>query len=152
MPANLAGPRRLATARAGRVSATPPAAGPYPATGSLPRWRALLEARWQARLQQVIALSLAFHDAAAAVNTSGARSSSVTGQGQLRALMRRTVAARRALADIDEALARLAAGRFGCCEQCSAAIPPARLARTPETRYCPTCASPAVEKEGKWAR
>jgi hypothetical protein len=32
---------------------------------SLPRWRALLEARWQARLQQLTELSLAYHDAAA---------------------------------------------------------------------------------------
>jgi len=28
-----------------------------------PRWRALLEARWQDRLQKVTELSLAFHDA-----------------------------------------------------------------------------------------
>src|SRR5215475_4383238 len=31
-----------------------------------PRWRALLEARWRARLQEVTELALAYHDAAAA--------------------------------------------------------------------------------------
>ena len=31
-----------------------------------PRWRALLEARWQARLRDVTELSLAYHAAAAA--------------------------------------------------------------------------------------
>ena len=32
-----------------------------------PRWRALLEARWQAHVQEVTELSLAYHVAAAAV-------------------------------------------------------------------------------------
>jgi DnaK suppressor protein len=54
--------------------------------------------------------------------------------------MRRATAARRELADIDEALARLTVGRFGQCEQCSEPIPQARLLRVPEDRYCPGCA------------
>jgi hypothetical protein len=70
----------------------------------------------------------------------------------LRDLMRRAVAARRALADVDEALARLAAGRFGRCEQCAAAIPAATLARTPEERYCHRCASGPPAGGGRPAR
>ncbi len=109
------------------------------AARSLPHWRALLEARWQARLRQVTELSLAYHDAAAAgAHQTGDRAA----EGRLRDMLRRTVATRRALADIEEALARLSDGRFGRCEQCWHAIPAAKLAYTPETRYCQTCAPP----------
>ena len=55
-------------------------------------------------------------------------------------LQRRTVTSRRALADTEEALARLSAGRYGWCESCAGAIPAQRLAATPETRYCARCA------------
>ena len=101
-----------------------------------PRWRALLEARWQARVRDVTELSLAYHVAAAAAPDG-------TGDGadqpETRALLGRAVAARRKLADVEDALGRLAAGRFGCCEQCGAAIPAGLLASAPEIRYCPRC-------------
>jgi DnaK suppressor protein len=103
-----------------------------------PRWRALLEMRWRARLLEVTELSLAYHEAAAAAGYGG-------GEGRPQAqrllrLQRRTVASRRALADIEEALARLSAGRYGRCESCAGAIPAQRLAAAPETRYCARCA------------
>lgn len=123
-----------------------PVTGPEPITrqgpvaGSLPHWRALLEARWQARLRQITELSLTYHEAAAVGGTHqpGDRAAAA----RLRNVLRRTVATRRALADIEEALARLGSGRFGRCEQCDDAIPAARLALIPETRYCPACATP----------
>jgi RNA polymerase-binding transcription factor DksA len=102
---------------------------------SQPRWRALLETRWQARLQELIGLSLAYHDAAAANAGQGDRDAARC----LRETLRATVAARRGLADTEDALDRLAAGHFGLCEQCGAAIPPSLLVLTPETRYCPAC-------------
>jgi hypothetical protein len=141
MPANLAGPRRLAAARADRATGRPAVTGPPPAALSLPHWRVALEAIWQARLLQVTELSLAFHDAEAAASAGGPGSSGIPESARrgLRELMGRAVAARRALADVDEALARLEAGRFGRCEQCAAAIPEATLARAPQTRYCPAC-------------
>ena len=109
-----------------------------------PRWRALLEMRWRARLQEVTELALAYHEAAAAGHSAGA-----SGEGglqvqqrlrRLRRLQRRTVTSRRALADTEEALARLSAGRYGRCESCAGAISAQRLAATPETRYCARCA------------
>jgi RNA polymerase-binding transcription factor DksA len=100
-----------------------------------PRWRELLEARWQSRLLEVTELSLAFHDAAAARDQAAARQT----PPELIRLMRRLVEARRALADTDEALGRLAAGRFGRCEFCLGAITRQALAAAPETRYCPRC-------------
>jgi RNA polymerase-binding transcription factor DksA len=98
-------------------------------------WRSLLEARWQARLREVTELSLAYHAVAAAT-------ADVRGDGAER-LLRRTVAARRRLADVEEALARLTAGSFGRCEQCGSAIPTDDLSAVPETRYCPDCAAAA---------
>jgi DnaK suppressor protein len=106
-----------------------------------PRWRALLEARWQANVQEVTELSLAYHVAAAAVPGG---SGDGTGQPQIAALLRRAVQARRKLADVEEALSRLAAGSFGRCEQCGSAIPAGLLAVAPETRYCPRCDAPSA--------
>ncbi|HYB85956.1 MAG TPA: TraR/DksA C4-type zinc finger protein [Streptosporangiaceae bacterium] len=120
-----------------------PRAGPggdRPATAGGPRWRALLEARWRARLQEVTELALAYHDAAAAGQDAGAGE----GTPRLQRLLRRTVASRRALADTEEALARLSAGAYGWCEGCSGAIPARRLAAIPETRYCARCAASAA--------
>lgn len=115
--------------------AGPEAGAPVPAGG--PRWRALLEARWQARLQEVTELALAYHDAAAAAGRGPGGDHER--QVRLQSLLRRTIASRRALADTEEALARLSAGRYGWCEGCAGAIPAERLAVTPETRYCAPC-------------
>jgi len=109
---------------------------------SLPHWRSMLEDRWQARLRQLTELSLAYHDAAAA---AGAHPRDQAAARRMRGTLRRTVAARRGLADVEEALARLADGRFGRCEQCGAAIRASRLARTPEMRYCPACGAAPPE-------
>jgi RNA polymerase-binding transcription factor DksA len=99
-------------------------------------WRSRLEARWQAWLREVTELSLAYHAIAPA-------SADVRGDGADR-LLRRAVAARRRLADVEDALARLAAGTFGRCEQCGSAIPEGSLALVPEARYCPACAAEAT--------
>ncbi len=125
-----------------------------PARG--PVWRALLEAQWRARLQEVTELSLAYHEAAA---VSAAAPAGPPGDRKLRQLLRRAVAARRALADTDEALGRLASGRYGLCEGCAAAIPAWLLTVTPDTRYCPRCrprpiraagAAPALAAPPRW--
>jgi DnaK suppressor protein len=117
--------------------ASPMAKAPKLCAGTRgPRWRALLEARWQARLGEVTELSLAYHGAAAG-DPDGHGDGD--GQQETQRLLRRTVAARRKLADVDEALGRLAAGNFGCCEDCGSAIPAGLLAVIPETRCCPRC-------------
>lgn len=106
-----------------------------------PTWRALLEAQWRARLEKVTELSLAYHDAAAATAPAPARRSA---DRNLRQLLRRAVAARRALADTEDALARLASGRYGICEGCAAAIPAWLLVVAPEARYCLRCRPKAL--------
>ena len=108
-----------------------------------PAWRALLEAQWRARVQQVTELSLAFHEAASAaaapVGAVAAGAARGPGERKVRKLLRRTVAARRALADTEDALSRLASGRYGLCEGCTAAIPARLLAVVPDARYCQRC-------------
>jgi RNA polymerase-binding transcription factor DksA len=49
-------------------------------------------------------------------------------------------ATRRRLADLDEALARLASGDYGVCERCGRPIPAERLAVRPFARTCVACA------------
>lgn len=106
-----------------------------------PHWRMLLEARWQTRLQEVTELSLAYHGAAASPPED------CGDELEVRRLLRRTVGARRKLADAEDALGRLAAGKFGWCEQCGAAIPAEVLTVIPETRYCPLCAAEAASPQ-----
>jgi RNA polymerase-binding transcription factor DksA len=101
---------------------------------SAPRWRAILEARWRVRLQELTELSLAYH-AAAADDPEDTRA---------RRLLHRAVAARQRMADTEDALGRVAAGDFGRCEQCAALIPEALLAAAPESRYCTRCAAGAA--------
>jgi RNA polymerase-binding transcription factor DksA len=109
----------------------------------LPAWRTLLETRWQQRLGAVTRLSLAYHDAAGQTDGRG-RAGDQPGSPELRRLMREAVAARRALSDTEEALARLSAGTYGRCEQCAAAIPAGRLRQEPEARYCERCVRQAM--------
>jgi DnaK suppressor protein len=109
-----------------------------------PRWRALLEARWRAYVQEVTELSLAYHVAAAAVPDG---TGDGAGQPEIAALLRRAVGARRKLADIEDALGRLAAGRFGSCEQCGSPVPAGLLRAAPETRYCARCDAPSGASE-----
>jgi len=113
-----------------------------PAGPGGPHWRAVLEARWQALLRQLTELSLAYHAAAAGD----------AGRAQARELLFAASAARRKLADVEEALGRLAAGTFGHCEQCRAEIPAGLLAASPDRRYCPRCVaedSPARALAGR---
>ena len=114
-----------------------------------PQWRALLEARWQARLEELTELSLAYHAAAEAVGDGAVDE---PGPRETQALLSLAVGARRKLQDVEEALGRLAAGRYGRCEQCRAGIPAGLLALIPETRYCPRCDAPPGRVPGRAGR
>ena len=73
---------------------------------SIPQWRALLEARWQARLRELTELALAYHTADAERGAQG------RAQQDTQTLLRRAVGARRKLADVEEALGRLTRRRL----------------------------------------
>ena len=47
--------------------------------------------------------------------------------------------ARDAITDIEHALQRLQAGRYGSCEVCGSPIPLERLEAMPSTRFCVAC-------------
>ncbi len=47
--------------------------------------------------------------------------------------------ARQAVADTAQALRRMAAGSYGTCERCTAAIPLQRLEVLPHARFCVPC-------------
>ena len=102
-----------------------------------PRWRAILEARWRERLQEVIELSGAYY-AATAEPAGGIE------DRRARRLLRQAVVARQRLADTEAALTRLATGGFGRCEQCATPIVPVLLAAAPETRYCTRCGTAEI--------
>jgi DnaK suppressor protein len=130
-----------------RSSARPRAAGrPVQlGPGGLAQRRALLEARWRDRLERVTALSLAYHDAAQSVpyGLPGARGAAAR---RVRQLARQAVAERQALAEIEAALDRIAAGRYGWCEQCGRPIAAALLGAQPQARYCAACGRRPVQR------
>ena len=160
---------RRAAALPGAIQASAPWPGPTkdPAWAGLapepaqagpvrgPVWRALLEAQWRDRVQEVTELSLAYHEAASAAAVApagpapaGPAPAGGPGERKVRKLLRRTVTARRALADTEEALSRLASGQYGLCEGCAATIPERLLAAVPDTRYCPRCRPRPVRTPG----
>lgn len=69
----------------------------------------------------------------------------LTGQHDLESLQERELAERgitratEALADIEDALARIEAGTYGTCEQCGNPIAVARLEAIPHARTCVSC-------------
>jgi DnaK suppressor protein len=135
-PAVRRGPSRRhhSSAAAAHAAGRPVHLGP----GGLAQRRALLEARWRDRLERVTALSLAYHDAAQTV-PSGFPGSRGASSRRAKQLARRAVAERQALAEIEAALDRIAAGRYGWCEQCGRPIAAALLAAQPQARFCAAC-------------
>ena len=112
-----------------------PALQAPPALATIPAWHSLLKERWQQRLSTLTELALAYHDAAESCgHPAGAAETA-----RLQRLLREATAARRALGETEDTLARLSDGSFGRCEQCSRSIPTAELLAEPETRYCPDC-------------
>ena len=113
-----------------------PALQAPPALATIPAWHSLLEERWQQRLNTLTELALAYHDAA---ESRGGRPADTAEAALLQRLLRKATAARRALGETEDALARLSDGGFGRCEQCSGSIPTTELLAEPETRYCADC-------------
>jgi RNA polymerase-binding transcription factor DksA len=106
---------------------------------ALPHWRALLGCRWQEHHAKVGELGRDGRDAvrdAAEADGLDARQAALR---RASVLWHQAVAEWRALGEIEAALSRLAAGRFGWCQQCGAAITFSRLAEVPQARYCPGC-------------
>lgn len=111
---------------------------------ALPAWRALLEGRWQQQHERVTRLSRACRDARRAAVGPGDGPDARQAAGQrASALWHRAVAQCSALAEIEAALSRLAAGRFGWWQHCGAPIAARTLTQIPQARYCPPATSDA---------
>jgi DnaK suppressor protein len=106
---------------------------------ALPHWRALLRCRWQEHQAKVAALSGDCCDARSAAAEADCPDARQTALRRASAKWHQAVAEWRALGEIEAALSRLAAGRFGWCQRCGAAIAASRLAEIPQARYCPAC-------------
>jgi DnaK suppressor protein len=123
-----------------KTARSPGTEGRHLHPAALSQWRALLEFCWQERLERITRLSLAFHEAAeAAADDGSGRSARLAARHRANRLLHQTVRERRAFADIEAAMTRLAVGRFGWCEQCGRAIPTGKLTEMPQATYCPAC-------------
>jgi DnaK suppressor protein len=106
---------------------------------ALPYWHALLGRRWQEHQAKVTALSLDCRDARAAAAAADGPDARQVALERANAMWHQAVSQWRALGEIEAALSRLAAGRFGWCQNCGAAIAASTLTETPQARYCPAC-------------
>ena len=107
--------------------------------------RALLEAERHQTLRRLAALTDEFDEVVAASRDTNADdehdpegATIAFERSQVGALVRQ---AEEHLAEIDAAVARLAAGTYGVCERCGQQIAPARLEARPVARTCIGCAS-----------
>jgi RNA polymerase-binding transcription factor len=106
---------------------------------ALPHWRALLGCQWQEQQAKVAGFSRGCRDARRAAAEAAGPDAREAALRRASAMWHQAVAGWRALAEIEAALSRLAAGRFGWCQHCGSAIAASRLTEIPQARYCPAC-------------
>jgi DnaK suppressor protein len=106
---------------------------------ALPHWRALLGCRWQEQQAMVAAFSRDCRDARRAAAEADGPDAREAALRRASAMWHQAVAGWRALAELDAALSRLAAGRFGWCQHCGTPIAASTLTVIPQARYCPDC-------------
>jgi DnaK suppressor protein len=101
----------------------------------LPELRALLEEHRRFRLDQLAQLTAQDSGTGRSVDTLDV--SADNARVEVSAAVE--AAARQALEDIEAALDRLAAGRYGNCARCDSAIPLERLLAIPQASLCMRC-------------
>ena len=114
----------------------------------LPRWRDRLERLWRRQVEEIIELSLAYHEAASAGDAAGRQEPAGARSRRLQRALARTASAHHALAEIEAALARIDAASYGICEQCGERLRADWLAASPQLRYCRRCRPPRPERGG----
>jgi RNA polymerase-binding transcription factor DksA len=106
---------------------------------ALPYWRALLGCRWQDHQVKVTGFTRDCRDARRAAAEADGPDARQAALRRASAMWHQAVAEWRTLAEIEAALSRLAAGRFGWCQNCGSAITAATLDEIPQARCCPAC-------------
>jgi RNA polymerase-binding transcription factor DksA len=99
-------------------------------------YRATLEELWRHKVDQIVMLSMAYHDD---VPPGSVADSSCQLAGREARLMRRVLRAHEDLALIEDAIDRIKAGTYGICGSCEQAICADWLAETPYVSDCPAC-------------
>ncbi len=99
-------------------------------------YRATLEELWRQKVDQIVMLSMAYHDE---VPPGSVADSSCQLAGREARLMRRVLRAHEDLALIEDAIDRIKAGAYGICGSCEQAICADWLAQSPYVRDCPAC-------------
>jgi RNA polymerase-binding transcription factor DksA len=112
---------------------TPDVPHPELAT-SLPVLRARLEEQREFRIEQLVDLAA---EELAAEELASAAAAGERARDEMSALL--AAAARQALADIENALRRMATGRYGTCLSCGVPIELPRLYAVPQTAFCESC-------------
>jgi RNA polymerase-binding transcription factor DksA len=105
----------------------------------LPRWRDRLERLWRRQLEEIIELSLAYHEAASAEHSGDRPELAAARSRGLQLTRARAASAHHALAEIEAALARIDAASYGICEQCGERLRADWLEASPQLRYCRRC-------------
>jgi RNA polymerase-binding transcription factor DksA len=101
------------------------------------RYRVMLDGLWRRKVDQIVMLSMAYHEARESPRSvTGSGLESIGGAR----LMGRVMAEHRDLAEIEDALDRIKSGGYGTCERCADPLPANWLAETPQIRFCPACA------------
>ena len=101
-------------------------------------YRASLEDLWRQKVDQIVVLSIAYHDDV----PSGSAADSAPSHPHTDArLMRRMLRAHEDLALIEDAIDRIKVGTYGICGNCEQPIGADWLTKTPYVRDCPACLS-----------
>ncbi len=98
------------------------------------RRRAALDALWQRKLEECVALS------AACSGTASVGDDQLAKPTALPSLPARTTRAFEDLAAIEDAVARIDDGTYGLCATCGQRMPEEWLTEEPQARHCPDCA------------
>ena len=112
----------------------------------LPRWRDRLERLWRRQVEEIIELSLAYHEAASAEHPGDRPELAAARSRRLQQALALTASAHHALAEIEAALARIDAASYGICEQCGERLRADWLEASPQVRYCRTCRPPRSDR------
>src|SRR5258708_38828973 len=99
-------------------------------------YRASLEELWRQKVDQIVVLSIAYHDDLPSGSAADGAPSPPTTNARL---MRRMLRAHEDLALIEDAIDRIKAGTYGICGSCEQAICADWLAQSPYVRDCPAC-------------
>ncbi len=99
-------------------------------------YRASLEELWRQKVDQIVVLSIAYHDDLPSGSAADGAPSPPTTNARL---MRRMLRAHEDLALIEDAIDRIKAGTYGICGSCEQPMCTDWLAETPYVRDCPAC-------------